>query len=83
MKRKSDLIKYAAQHGCTLEIDNSGACWEFYLEAPEGKIFRSSGCEIDCGITGHGCINTKNNKFDWGQSYNDLVQIIAAGFGDE
>lgn len=77
------MIAYAQQHGCTLEINNSGACWEFTLEAPEGKIFLSSGCSIDSGIEGHGCINTKNNKFDWDKSYNDLVEIISYGFADD
>lgn len=81
--KKSDLIKYAKQHGCVLEIDGDGGTWEICLEAPEGKYFKSSGCEIDCGITGHGWIVSKSNKIDWDEAYNDLVQIISAGFDDE
>ena len=80
---QNKMIAYAAQHGCTLEIDSCGSTWDITMEAPEGKIFKSSGCTIDSGITGHGCINTKSNKFDWQQSYNDVIEIISYGFADE
>jgi hypothetical protein len=81
-KKKSDLLALAKKHGCTLEIDNSGGTWEITMEAPEGKIFNSSGCEIDSGIEGHGYINSKGNKINWDTAYNDVANIIACGFDD-
>jgi hypothetical protein len=80
---QNKMIAYAEQHGCSLEIDDSGSTWEITLEAPEGKTFKSSGCSIDSGITGHGYINTKGNKVDWQKAYNDVVEIISYGFYDE
>lgn len=57
----------------------SGESYPFYimLDAPEGKLFRSSGCHCDGSIQG----DEGTTRTDWRRALSDLREILGHGPG--
>lgn len=53
---------------------------EFLMDAPAGKIFRSSGCHSDNSLCHD--MATDGTKTHWGRAYMGLKAIIEMGFDD-
>lgn len=79
---KRQAEKTAESYGCSLDAEYTGAAngWSITLDAPEGMVFKSSGCSTDCDITGNGLLK---NDIEWYATIESIHSACACGFEND
>jgi hypothetical protein len=77
MASKQSCERLAESFGCSLDATNTGAAggWLISLDAPEGNLFKHSGCSVDCDIAGNG-----DTSPDWAKAEQSIRAAMRGGF---
>lgn len=75
----SEIRQAIEKTGCSIEIEEAGRVYQIILDSPAGKVFKASGCHVDCSLHGNGF---RRGTIDWKQTYADAMEVIGNGFYD-